>query len=161
MSECKVGPCGYHCNCYNDIDYDKLGCQWCQLITENEQREKAWVEDRAKFKAAELQISELKKKLEQIHELHGSAVVECNEVNRLIDEIRKTAVPFLERMRQGWDSDHYEKMLGPLETVLGLRAKRNCLSSCLFPRHGQLSCELEAGHDGGHRKTVNGHPFNW
>lgn len=47
----------------------------------------------------------------------------AKNAERLVDEIRKTALPFLERMRVAWDSDHYEKMLGPLEIVLRLRER--------------------------------------
>jgi hypothetical protein len=36
---CKVGPCGYHCNCFNDIDFGRDGCQWCQLLTEEQKRD--------------------------------------------------------------------------------------------------------------------------
>lgn len=31
----KYGKCGLHCNCYNDIDWDRPGCQWCEILREN------------------------------------------------------------------------------------------------------------------------------
>lgn len=39
MSECKLGPCGLHCNCFNDIDWDFPGCQWCQLLERERKRD--------------------------------------------------------------------------------------------------------------------------
>ncbi len=44
---------------------------------------------------------------------------------------------------------------------LGKHEKRKCLREGLIPRHGTFTCELEEGHDGSHRQTVNGHPFGW
>lgn len=41
---CKIGPCGYHCNCFNDIDWGRDGCQWCQLITEEKRRDEKIIE---------------------------------------------------------------------------------------------------------------------
>lgn len=60
----------------------------------------------------------------QATEARDKVFSQLHESNRLIDEIKKTALPFLEIMRGGWDRDHYDKMLGPLEAVLGLRDKR-------------------------------------
>lgn len=33
---CKTGKCGLHCASYSDIDWDKPGCQWCDMLEENE-----------------------------------------------------------------------------------------------------------------------------
>lgn len=41
---CKIGPCGYHCNCFNDIDWDFPGCQWCKLLDEEKKRDVKIVE---------------------------------------------------------------------------------------------------------------------
>lgn len=56
-----------------------------------------------------------------------------------------------------------DKLNGPDVESIEQRAsdKRKCLSNGLMPGHGFMSCELEEGHDGMHRKTVNGHPFGW
>lgn len=53
---CKVGPCGYHCNCYNDIDWDKPGCQWCHLLEEEKKRDE-------EISTLNLQIQEMRKAL--------------------------------------------------------------------------------------------------
>ncbi len=111
MSECKIGPCGYHCNCYNDIDYDKPGCQWCQIITENETREKAWVEDRAKLSNALLQI----------RALNGRCLSEIDHANFCEEELKM--------------KDQWCEMCRALDSIgvsqLPTEEKRKCVAGCM------------------------------
>ena len=88
MSECKLGPCGYHCNCFNDIDWDKPGCQWCQLITDEQKHEEMWAEDRAKLKATLLQVNELRKLMGHWSTVE-LALKAQEETNRLLRELQE------------------------------------------------------------------------
>ena len=97
---CKVGPCGYHCNCYNDIDWDFPGCQWCQLLTQEKKRD-------GQIAELHLEVEALKKalglardqerarcigKIEEIRNYHSKTNPLNTDVtfilDRAIDEVR-------------------------------------------------------------------------
>lgn len=63
------GACKIHCNCYNDIDYDKPGCQWCEILKDSQETSLGWVEDREKLRLAELQVDDYKELVQAAREM--------------------------------------------------------------------------------------------
>lgn len=89
---CKVGPCGYHCNCFNDIDWDFPGCQWCQLLEEEKKRDE---------------------KIIALNDQNDGLLRVMNDVHSLLSLVRHRHLP------RGLDFEKdIDKALGASETAL-------------------------------------------
>ena len=112
-----------------------------------------------------LQIRRLENEVTAVRDGNEKVAAQLQESNRLIDVI-KTSFAIHScppDNRWCWLCAASEKIQIECKVFAEKKAteKRKCLTAGLIKNHGQLNCELEDGHDGNHRKTVNDHPFYW
>ena len=93
---CKIGHCGLHCNCFNNIDCGSSGCQWCQIIGENRKLSESLAE-------AERRLSQLNKDKEALIEQRDAAYERQDNTRRELE----SATEDIERARtyqgiEGW-----------------------------------------------------------
>lgn len=132
---CKIGPCGYHCNCFNDIDWGRDGCQWCQLLTEEQKRDQEIIDAHAENDA-------LLRVMNDVHSL--LSLVRHRHLPRGMDSLEKDidkALISSELALKGWWQKERERQ----EKKVKDHPNCTCGGFVLKPPSHKMDCQVTLG----------------